>query len=197
MSIFRWTAPLFKLAARRWSQNDFQVMAAWLRPYVAPDGVFADLGGGTGDLGTGVARTLDARVIIVDPTPQMLRRVDAHPLVSVQLAPAEKLPFPAGYFDAVLCCDAFHHLPDQDTAAKEIARVLRPGGGLLILDAEPTGRNRHWAVLERMLGEPAGFRTMASMEKFLGGYGIVGTCTSQRRGYAFVGSVGTASATET
>ena len=95
----------------------------------ATGGIFADLGGGTGDLGAGVARALGARVIIVDPTPQMLRRVDAEPLVSVRLAPAEALPFADAYFDAVLCCDCFHHFRDQDAAAREIARVVRPGAG--------------------------------------------------------------------
>jgi len=189
MSVFRWTAPLFKLVARRWSEDDLRVIANLLRPYVAAGGVFADLGGGTGDLGAGIARVLGARVIIVDPTPEMLRRVDAHPLVSVQLAGAERLPFPAAHFDAVLCCDAFHHFRDQDAAARELVRVLRPGGGVLILEAEATGGSRPWAVFERILGEPAGFRTAAGLEEFFASYGIVGTSARQKgTSYIFVGA---------
>ena len=190
MSIFRWTAPLFQRMAKRWAEDDFTMLAAWLRPYVAPGGVFADLGGGTGELGTGVARVLGAGVIIVDETPQMLRRVAAHPPVSVQLANAGALPFPAAYFDGLLCCDAWHHFRDQDAAAREMARVVRPGGGVLILDAEATGPNRRWAVLERILGEPAAFRTMADMEGFLAARGITGSCQPTRgSSYAFIGSV--------
>jgi ubiquinone/menaquinone biosynthesis C-methylase UbiE len=190
MSIFRWTAPLFKLAARRFSDDDFRAMAEWLRPYVPAGGVFADLGGGTGEIGAGIARVLNARVIIVDPTPQMLRRVGADSAVSVRLAGVEALPFPDAYFDAALCCDSFHHFDDQDAAVREMARVIRPGGGLLILDAEPAGANRACARLERMLREPAGFMTTTDLEQFLCVRGIVGTAARQRgNSYAYVGSV--------
>ncbi len=159
MSIFRWIAPLIQYAARQRSTDDLRALAGWLRPYVAPGGVFADLGGGTGEIGAGIARALDARVVIVDETPQMLRRVAADPRVSVRLASAAALPFPTAYFDGLFCCDAWHHFRDQDAAAREMARVVRPGGGVLILDAEATGPNKGVAVVERMLGEPAGFRT--------------------------------------
>ena len=190
MSIFRWTAPLFKLAARRWSDDDFRALAGELRPFVPPGGVFADLGGGTGDLGAGLARALGARVVIVDPIKQMLRRVPADPLVSVRLATAEALPFPTSYFDGVVCCDAFHHFKDQSAAAREMARVVRPGGGVLILDAEPTGPYRTIAVLERMLREPAGFRTTDDLRDFMSARGIVGTATRQGgSSYLFLGSV--------
>lgn len=186
MSIFRWTAPLFKLASRRWSDDDFRVTAGYLRPYVAPGGIFADLGGGTGDLGAGVAQVLDARVIVVDPTPQMLRRVDADPLVSVRLARAEALPFADSYFDAVLCCDCFHHFRDQDAAAREIARVVKPGGGVVIMDIEGV---RNLVRIERFLGEPGAFMTMAAMETFLRARGITGTATRHENtsSYVFVG----------
>jgi ubiquinone/menaquinone biosynthesis C-methylase UbiE len=189
VSVFRWTAALFKFAGRRWSEDDFVAIAERLRPYVLPGGVFADLGGGTGDLGKGVARALQARVVVIDPTSQMLRRVDAHPLVSVCLSSAERLPFPDGYFDGLLCSDAFHHLRDQGAAAAEMARVVRSGGGVLILDFEPTRANRNLARFERFLGEPAGFRTMADMQSFMASHGMVGHCASQRRGYLYLGTV--------
>lgn len=187
MSIFRWTAPLFKLASRRWSDDDFRATAEWLRPYVATGGIFADLGGGTGDLGAGVARLLGASVTIVDATPQMLRRVGAEPQVSVRLASAEALPFADAYFDAVLCCDCFHHFRDQDAAAREIARVVRPDGGVVIMDMEGVS---NLVRLERLLGEPGAFMTMGAMETFLQARGITGTATRQGTGssYVFVGS---------
>ena len=191
MSVFRWTAPLFKLASRRWSDEDFRELADVLSPTVPAGGLFADLGGGTGDLGAGIARALDAQVIIIDPTPQMLRRVGAEPLVSVRLAAAESLPFPAGHFDAVLCCDAFHHFRDQDAAAREIARAVRPGGGVVIIDIEMTARGVGMvAAVERLLGEPAGFRTAEGMQSFLAGHGINGT-TRREKGetYLFAGIV--------
>jgi ubiquinone/menaquinone biosynthesis C-methylase UbiE len=164
---------------------------AKLHPFVPPRGVFADLGGGTGDIGAGVARALGARVVIVDPTRQMLKRVPADPLVSVRLASAEALPFPDGYFDALMCFDAFHHIRGQVAAAQEIRRVVKPGGGVLIAELDTARAGRLVAVLERFLGEPAAFHTPGQLEAFLAGYGIPGKATYQRNGpsYLFLGSV--------
>jgi SAM-dependent methyltransferase len=191
LSVFAWTAPLFKLASRRWSEDDFRTIADLLRPYVAPGGVFADLGGGTGDLGAGVAPALGARVVVVDPTPQMLRRVEAHPWVSTRLASAERLPFPSAYFDALLCCDAFHHFRDQKAALKEIHRVVRAGGGVLMLEVQlGEGWGRLPVLLERLLGEPAGFQTPAGLETLLAAHGIAGASRRQTgTSYLFVGTV--------
>ena len=186
MSFFRWTAPIFKLAGRRWSEQDFAQLADRLRPFVPPGGVFADLGGGTGDLGAGLAKALDAQVVIIDPTPQMLRRVDAHPRVSQSLAAAESLPFPDSYFDGLVCSDAFHHVRDQDAAAAEIARVVRPGGAVLMLEIEPY-RFLMWA--ERLLGEPANFKAMDDLARFLGQHGIDAECTPQGTTYMCLGVV--------
>jgi arsenite methyltransferase len=47
---------------------------------------------------------------------------------------AERLPFPEAVFDAVVCECAFCTFPDKATAARELARVLRPGGRLGITD---------------------------------------------------------------
>lgn len=47
---------------------------------------------------------------------------------------AEQLPFPDASFDAVLCECAFCTFPDKPTAAREFARVLRPGGRVAITD---------------------------------------------------------------
>jgi SAM-dependent methyltransferase len=191
MSIFRWMAPLFKVWGRRWSRDDFEVLGGWLRPYVPLGGVLADLGGGTGQLGAGLAHELDARAVIIDPTAQMLQRVDAYPWVSVRLAAAEALPFPDGYFDALICSDAFHHFRDQDAAGREIARVVRPGGGVLILDFDPRGSDRIWGYLEQLVGEPAGFRTPDGMAQFFSSHGIHGEGKRERgSGYSYVGTVG-------
>jgi SAM-dependent methyltransferase len=189
MSIFRWTAPVFKLAGERYSEDDFRVVAEWLRPFVSPGGVFMDLGGGTGDLGAGVARALDARVVIVDPTPQMLARAPAQALVSVRLGAAEEIPFPDGFFDAVLVSDALHHFRDSDSAVREMRRTVRSGGGVVILEMDGAGWGRLLSALERLVGEPATFRTPAELTQLLAPHGIVGDTIRQRGiSYAFVGS---------
>jgi len=188
--MFRWAAPLCRLAARRWSEDDFQALADRLRPYVPPGGVFADLGGGTGELGAGIARALDARVVVIDAVRQMLKKVQAAPLVSVRLATVEALPFPTAYFDALLCSDAFHHFRDQEGATEEIARVVRTGGGVLVLDPEPSGLYRGVAIAERMLGEPGALRRVDEMQTLMAAHGICGKAVRQRgSSYVFLGEV--------
>lgn len=54
-----------------------------------------------------------------------------------EVADAETLPFEDASFDLVVGHAVIHHLPDLTTAFKELARVLRPGGRLLIA-GEPT-----------------------------------------------------------
>ncbi len=43
-------------------------------------------------------------------------------------ADATRLPFPDGHFSAVVCSEVMEHVPDNRKAAREIARVLAPGG---------------------------------------------------------------------
>lgn len=52
---------------------------------------------------------------------------------------ADQLPFPGECFDIVLCRDVLHHLAEQEATLKEISRVCRPGGKIVII--EPNGRN--------------------------------------------------------
>ena len=190
MSFFAWTAPLFKLAGRRWSDDDFRAVAAMLRPYSSGTRPIVDLAGGTGQLGAGVAAALGTQAVIADATPQMLVRVAADPHVSVTLASAEALPFPTGHFDALICSDAFHHFRNQDEAAREMARVVRPGGGVLVLDLEPKGVIRGAALIERALGEPATFMSIPQITAFMAERGIVGVATRHRlNSYSFLGTV--------
>lgn len=44
----------------------------------------------------------------------------------------ESLPFAAGHFDAVVSADVLYHIGDDQAALAELARVLRPGGWLIV-----------------------------------------------------------------
>jgi len=50
---------------------------------------------------------------------------------------ATRLPFAAASFDAAVSTEAFHWFPDQDAALRELWRVLRPGGRLLLALVSP------------------------------------------------------------
>lgn len=98
-----------------------------------------DLGCGTGQLTQRLMRRFpDADIVGVDVSDGMLteaagrlRQVggDAQPLVR---ADALQLPFAASSVDLVVCTESFHWYPDQAAALAELARVLNPGGRLLI-----------------------------------------------------------------
>lgn len=88
-----------------------------------------DLGSGTGKFTRALA-PLGAARIAVEPVEGM-RRVFARevPEVPVLAGTAEAIPLPDGFADAVVVAQAFHWFRPKP-ALREIARVLRPGGGL-------------------------------------------------------------------
>ena len=186
MSFFSWAAPIFKQADRRWSDRDFREVADLMRPCVSGSRPVLDLAGGTGGLSAGVAAALGVQVVIADATPQMLTRVAAHPLVSVRLTRAESLPFPADHFDALICSDSFHHFRDQDTAAREMARVVRPDGCVLVLEVTPVGLGRVAVYGERLLGEPGCFHDPEQLADLHGGEGHRGYGGQARRSDLFL-----------
>lgn len=49
-------------------------------------------------------------------------------------AGAESLPYPDDYFDSVIACLVFCTIPDAQAASREVLRVLKPGGQLLVLE---------------------------------------------------------------
>lgn len=101
-----------------------------------------DLGAGMGSA-TVVAARRGARVIAVDPTPYMRtilgfrRRFQPHPgAITVVDGAAESLPLDDATVDALWTVNTIHHWTDQAAASRELARVLRPGGRVLLVDED-------------------------------------------------------------
>lgn len=99
-----------------------------------------DLACGAGHFGFSLA-PLAAQLSFCDPSPAMLRAVQARAdeagiAIFAAEGAAEAMPFDNGSFDVVLSRLAPHHFVDLDRAAKEIARVLAPGGQCVIVDLE-------------------------------------------------------------
>ncbi|MDA3936750.1 MAG: class I SAM-dependent methyltransferase [Actinomycetota bacterium] len=191
MGFFNWAAPAFHRLADRWSIDDVDRIAYWLRPFVNPNGRLLDLGGGTGALGVRLSSALDANVVVGDPTPQMIRYVPTSDRVSAVLTSAEDIPFADEEFDAVIVSDAFHHFRDQPGAAREMVRVVRSGGGVTVLELDPTGLGMRALVLaEKLLGEPGAFFTPEAMCEFWRAKGVEGTCERVNGPtYRFTGTV--------
>jgi demethylmenaquinone methyltransferase/2-methoxy-6-polyprenyl-1,4-benzoquinol methylase len=114
-----------------------------------------DIAGGTGDLARAFARKAGARGLVVhtDINEQMLRRgrdrlLDEGLALPTALADSEKLPFSAGTFDVASVGFGLRNMTDKPRALAEMARVLRHGGRLLVLEfsraAPPLRRAYDW-----------------------------------------------------
>jgi len=97
--------------------------------------VVLDLGCGTGELATGLARA-GASVVGVDTSARMLAAAGARAPSGVTFvrASAFRLPFADGSFDAAASAFVLRNLDDLPGAFAELARVVRPGGRLALVD---------------------------------------------------------------
>ncbi len=144
-AIIRWPRiyTLILRVAFRGKEPELRQMIADLAQLRSGETVL-DVGCGTGTLAL-EARSrvgITGRVHSIDPSQQMIayaRRKAAGRSLSVdfQLGVVEHLAFPDRSFDVVLCTWMIHHLPtdDQRQGLAEMARVLKPGGRLLLVDS--------------------------------------------------------------
>ena len=118
---------------------------AWRRSVVEqlPEGRLLDLGSGTG----AASEVFGTReVVALDPVSQMLSLSTIGQRV---VALGESLPFSDGSFDSVFSAYVFRNLDSVDHTMGEIARVLRPGGLVGIVDLGRP-RNGFLASLHRL-----------------------------------------------
>jgi SAM-dependent methyltransferase len=128
-------------------------IAAWMAaaaPYLphpsSDSGHVLDLGAGTGRFSAALADTCatTARstrpgfagpvVIACEPSTAMRVRCRSNcpPAIGVVAGTAGALPFRSGTFDAVWASQVIHHIDDLPTFARDLRRVLKPGGHLLL-----------------------------------------------------------------
>jgi arsenite methyltransferase len=113
--------------------------AALDKAYLRPEMVVADVGSGTGFIAAGLA-PLVRRVYVVDGSAAMLdvarKNLSAFQNIEYHEADGASLPFPEESLDAVFANMYLHHCPDAPGAIREMVRVLRPGGRLVITDMD-------------------------------------------------------------
>jgi demethylmenaquinone methyltransferase/2-methoxy-6-polyprenyl-1,4-benzoquinol methylase len=114
-----------------------------------------DIAGGTGDLSQAFAKRVGPAGMVVhtDINEAMLStgrdRLLNHGLaLPTTLCDAEKLPFPDNTFDIVTVAFGLRNMTHKDRALKEMCRVLKPGGRLLVLEfskvAKPLEKAYDW-----------------------------------------------------
>ena len=141
-----------------------------------------DLATGSGDLALTIARRLpEAEITGADFSPKMLEIARAKGLANTVLADALELPFNEGRFDVVTVAFGLRNMADWGAALVEMARVLTPGGHVVVLDFSlPAGmwRPLYRVYLHRCLpwlagiitGQKAAYDYLgATIERFPGG----------------------------
>ena len=155
---------VFDSVVRRYDvMNDLMSMGlhrAWKAYTVAvarvrPGDVVLDVAGGTGDLARAFAGRVGARglVVLSDVNEAMLhqgrdRLLDDGVIVPALLCDGEKLPFADATFDLVSVAFGLRNMTHKEHALAEMARVLKPGGRLLVLEfskvAAPLAKAYDW-----------------------------------------------------
>jgi SAM-dependent methyltransferase len=97
--------------------------------------VWLDLGSGTGRMTPSLASAFGGLVHGVEPSDKMRAQALAHaghPAVRYAAGSAEHIPLPDASCDAALLFFVWHHVVDREGAAREVRRVVKPGGKLFV-----------------------------------------------------------------
>ncbi len=119
---------------------------AALPGFADPAWTVGDLGCGTGQMTAALAPFVD-RVIAVDGSAAMLqaarKRLQGFANVELRRGELEALPLDDARIDAATLTLVLHHLPEPEHALREVARVLKPGGRLILVDMLPHDRESY------------------------------------------------------
>ena len=103
-----------------------------------------DVGCGTGNYTLALAEALGCSCWGIEPSEHMLARAQARaPSIHFKFGQAERLDYPAEFFDLVFSVDVIHHVSDRPAYFRESYRVLRKGGRVCtVTDSETIIRQR-------------------------------------------------------
>ncbi|HJT82599.1 MAG TPA: ubiquinone/menaquinone biosynthesis methyltransferase [Chthoniobacterales bacterium] len=112
-----------------WRRRAAQIVASW-----APRNIL-DVATGTGDLAIALGKAAPtAEITAVDVLPEMIAIAQRKGVTSARVADAMNLPFGEASFDCATIAFGLRNLPDWAGGVREMVRVLRAGGHVLILE---------------------------------------------------------------
>ena len=100
-----------------------------------------DVGCGTGEFAVKLKKQKkDARVFGIDISSDMINiakakaKVNANMDIDFRVGDVDHMPYEDNYFDYIACAHSFHHYPHKKKAMREMSRVLRNNGKVMIID---------------------------------------------------------------
>ncbi|GAB6880699.1 class I SAM-dependent methyltransferase [Halorubrum gandharaense] len=154
VQFFNRLAPLYDLVM---PPADGERLAAGLEHAERPIEMLLDIGGGSG---RAAASLTGPERVVVDISSGMLRRARHERGLAALAGDAGRLPVRDEAADALLIVDALHHLPDREGALREAARVLAPGGALVVAEFDPEHPlGRALELAEHAIGMQSAFLT--------------------------------------
>ena len=143
-----------------------------------------DLGGGPGRAAAAVG---EVDWTVVDLAGGMLRTARRRGHAAVR-GDATRVPVADDAVDAVVIVDALHHMPDHPAVFAEVARVLRPGGVVVVREFDPrTLRGRVVVAGEWLAGFGSTFRTPDALSTVVAAAGLSPTVLDRGFGYTVAG----------
>ncbi len=94
-----------------------------------------DAGGGTGRV-SGFLQEHVGSVVLTDISMGMLKQAAEKDNLQPACALTETMPFINDFFDCILLVDALHHVIDQAETARELWRIIKPGGRIVIQEPD-------------------------------------------------------------
>ena len=144
-------------------------------------GRFLDLGTGPAEIPIILAQRLPTvEVIGVDLSTNMLELGNFHiaeagltDRITLAQADAKDLSYPSQYFDGVMSNSIIHHIPDPLPVFREISRVIRPDGLLLIRDLiRPKTTETALRLVERYADDATPYQQKLFYDSFLASFTI-------------------------
>ena len=147
----------------------------------AGEGRFLDVGTGPAAIPIMLAQRLQAvEVIGIDLSPNMLELGDFHiteagltDRITLAQADAKDLPYPSQFFDAVLSNSIIHHIPDPLPMLREVSRVIRSDGLILIRDLiRPETTETALGFVEQYASDATPYQKKLFYDSFLAAFTI-------------------------
>lgn len=159
---------------------------AFIRAHARP-GETLDVGCGTGDLAA-LVQEAGYTVTGLDYSPGMLKVMrQLRPAIPGVAASSIDMPFPDNTFDLAYTVAVLHHVADKDAVhktLKEMVRVVRPGGRILVWDHNP--RNPYWPYLMKRVPQDTGAERLIPEDEVLDGLTAGGARIVMSRQLGFV-----------